>query len=600
MADSDFQGFIDEVLARNDIVDIISGYTTLKRSGSSMMGLCPLHNDKKSPSLSVSPDKQIFHCFGCGAGGNAINFIQAAMNLDFMDALKYLADRANMEMPERRSPSDRQKQLKLSEKRKRLYALNADAARYFYERLASGDNPGIRYLKERKIKNSTIKKFGIGYAPEGWKNLINYLKEIGYTENEMFEAGVVKRRDDGSYYDAFFDGRVIFPIIDVRGNVIAFGGRIIRDGTDAPKYWNSPETLVFKKKDNLFGLNIAKESKAGRLMLMEGYMDVISLHQSGFDNAVASLGTAFTSEQARLVKRYAPRAVLCYDNDEAGKKATLRAGDILYDAGVKVRVLTVTDGKDPDEFIKAKGAEMFSVLIEDAKPLIEYKIDEARSRISSDDMDDRSEFLEEVMGILAEIKNEAQRELYLVKFADELKINPDSLRSGISGIIAKREYKDAQRQQNLKRSALGNRFSAPKDRGGTNRSNTEKLLLSLMTDKKTVKAVLDAGLGADDFCSAPIHNKLASCIFELFSAEKDVTQAEILSALEGENSGQAAAVLINDRETKNKAVEAEKLIGRMTMFKLSGQAINADKTTDDEELNRIFHKMTEKKENEKR
>lgn len=598
MADNDFQNFIDEVLMRNDIVDIISGYTTLKRSGSSMMGLCPLHNDKKSPSLSVSPDKQIFHCFGCGAGGNVINFVQSAMNLDFIDALQYLADRVNLEMPKRRGPADKQKQLELSDKRKRLYSVNAAAARYYYDRLADGDNPGIRYLRERQIKNSTIKKFGIGYAPEGWKNLINYLKEIGYTESEMHEAGVVKQRNDGSYYDAFFDGRIVFPIIDVRGNVIAFGGRIIKGGTDAPKYWNTPETLVFKKKDNLFGLNIAKDSKSDKLLLMEGYMDVISLHQNGFANAVASLGTAFTAEQARLVKRYAPRAVLCYDNDEAGKKATIRAGDILYDAAVKVRVLTVTDGKDPDEFIKAKGAEMFGLLIDDAKPFIEYKISEARLRHNSDDLDDQTDFLEEVMSILAGISNEAQRELYLVKVASQLKINPDSLRSGIREIAAKRGQSAARREQNMRRTAFNDKAAMQSNRAGTNRYNTEKLLLSLMTDKKTIKSVVDAGLTAADFSAADIHTKLADSILRVYSLGGEINQSDIVSAFGPEDSGRAAAILIDDREIKDRADMAKKLISRMTMFKLEQKARRIESNSDEQELNRIFYEMTKKKENE--
>lgn len=428
MANQDFQSFLDEVVMKNDIVEIISDFTTLKRSGSGLMGLCPLHNDKKSPSLSVSPDKQIFHCFGCGAGGSVIQFVEAAMNLDFMDAVKYLADRVHMEMPNTRGGGDKQRQLILSRKKERLYQINALAARYYYERLSEPEGrPGLEYLRNRKISNSTIKKFGIGYAPEGWSNLIDHLKKQGCSESDMYDAGLTKKRENGTYYDAFYDGRVVFPIIDVRGRIIAFGGRIIRDGTDAPKYWNTPETMIFKKKDNLFGLNLAKNDKSGRLLLMEGYMDVVALHQSGFGNAVASLGTSFTSEQARLVKRYAPRAVLCYDNDEAGKKATLRAGDILFDEGVKVRVLTVTDGKDPDEFIKNKGPDMFAVLIEKAEPLIEYKINEIREKYNLNDVDDKVDFTREVSAVLARVKNPAQREIYVSRLADELKISAGSI-----------------------------------------------------------------------------------------------------------------------------------------------------------------------------
>ncbi len=591
MADTDFQSFIDDVLMRNDIVDIISEYTTLKRTGSSMMGLCPLHNDRKSPSLSVSPDKQIFHCFGCGAGGNAINFIQSAMNLDFMDALKYLADRAHLEMPERRGSSDKRKQMAISAKRQKIYEINAAAAKYFFERLADGDNPGLRYLRERKLSNSTIKRFGIGYAPEGWSNLINYLREIGYTESEMFEAGVVKRRDDGTYYDAFFDGRIIFPIIDVRGNVIAFGGRIIRDGTDAPKYWNTPETLVFKKKDNLFGLNLAKDFKADKLLLMEGYMDVVSLHQSGFGNAVASLGTAFTPEQAKLVKRYAPRAVLCYDNDEAGKKATLRAGDILYDAGVKVRVLTVTDGKDPDEFIKAKGADMFGVLIENAKPLIEYKIDEARKKYSSDDIDDQIDFIEEVSGILARIKNDAQRELYIVRVAEGLKIKPESLRAGVADIALKTEKSNYRREQNMKRRSSAGKTIKTGGRAETEQYNAEKLLLSLMTDRKTIKAVIDAGLTPDDFTADEIHKRLAKFIFDAYADGKAPGQTELVNMFGSEEAGRVSEILINDKNTKERSTEAVRLIKIILSSRLRRREQQARLEGNDDELKRIFEEI---------
>lgn len=589
MAYADFQDFIQDVLMRNDIVDIISEYTTLKRTGNSLMGLCPLHNDRKSPSLSVSPDKQIFYCFGCGAGGNAINFIESAMNLDFLDALKYLADRVHLEMPERRGGSDKSKQMALSAKKQKLYEINAASAKYFFNCLADGDNPGMRYLRERKISNATIKRFGIGYAPEGWSNLINYLREIGYTENEMFEAGVVKRRDDGTYYDAFFDGRVIFPIIDVRGNVIAFGGRIIRDGTDAPKYWNTPETLVFRKKDNLFGLNLAKDFKSDKLLLMEGYMDVVSLHQSGFGNAVASLGTAFTAEQAKLVKRYAPRAVLCYDNDEAGKKATLRAGDILYDADVKVKVLTVTDGKDPDEFIKSKGAEMFGVLIENAKPLIEYKIDEARTKYKSDDIDDQVEFIEEVSGILAKIKNEAQRELYIVRVAESLKINPDSLRTGVAELALKTQKANYRRELNMiRRNSAANTFKPSADRNETEQYNTEKLLLSLMTDRKTVKAVTDSGIKPDDFTADDIHKRLAKLIFDAYEEGKTVGHTDLINMFEPKDAGRVSQILIDDKNIQNKSGEANRLIKIMLSSRLRRLEKQASLNGNDDELKRLF------------
>ena len=598
MAGSDFQSFIDEVVMRNDIVDIISEYTTLKRTGNNMMGLCPLHNDRKSPSLSVSPDKQMFHCFGCGAGGNVIHFIQAAMNLDFMDALKYLADRVHMEMPDNRTGRDKQKQLAISKKREKLYEINAQAARYFFECLASpAGEPGLTYLKNRMISNSTIKRFGLGYAPEGWSNLINFLKKKGYNENDMLDAGLVKKRDNGTFYDAFYDGRVIFPIIDVRGNVIAFGGRVVKDGTDAPKYWNTPETLVFKKKDNLFGLNIAKNAKADRLLLMEGYMDVVSLHQNGFNNAVASLGTAFTPEQAKLVKRYAPRAVLCYDNDEAGKKATIRAGDILFDAGVKVRVLTVTDGKDPDEFIKMKGPDMFSVLIEKARPLIEYKVAEAELKYNLDDLDDKVDFLNEVSVILSRVKNQAQREIYISKIAEELSISPESISAGISGIENKEKAILRRREENKQRRErdimTGGVSASHRDR---ELFNAERLLLCLMTDKRVIGLVKESGIVPDDFIRSELHKRLASLLFELYESGEGTEGNDILNRCSPENVGEISNILISDKNIKDKYEASKKPLEIIALSKEERIKEKAISSGDEEELKRLFELKRKKKE----
>lgn len=598
MAGSDFQSFIDEVVMRNDIVDIISEYTTLKRTGNNMMGLCPLHNDRKSPSLSVSPDKQMFHCFGCGAGGNVIHFIQAAMNLDFMDALKYLADRVHMEMPDNRTGRDKQKQLAISKKREKIYELNAQAARYFFECLTSpAGEPGLTYLKNRMISNSTIKRFGLGYAPEGWSNLINFLKKKGYNENDMLDAGLVKKRDNGTFYDAFYDGRVIFPIIDVRGNVIAFGGRVVKDGTDAPKYWNTPETLVFKKKDNLFGLNIAKNAKADRLLLMEGYMDVVSLHQNGFSNAVASLGTSFTPEQAKLVKRYAPRAVLCYDNDEAGKKATIRAGDILFDADVKVRVLTVTDGKDPDEFIKMKGPDMFSVLIEKARPLIEYKVAETELKYNLDDLDDKVDFLNEVSVILSKVKNQAQREIYISKIAEELSISPESISTGISGIENKEKAILRRREENkLRRERdimTGGVSASHRDR---ELFNAERLLLCMMTDKRVIELVKESGIVPDDFIRSELHKRLAALLFELSDSGDGAEGNDILNRCLPEDIGEISNILISDKNIKDKYEASKKPLEIIALSKEERIKDKAISSGDEDELKRLFELKRKKKE----
>lgn len=592
MADSDFQAFLDEVMLKNDIVDIISEYTVLKRSGSRMMGLCPLHNDRKSPSLTVSPEKQVFHCFGCGAGGSVIQFIEAAMNLDFMDSVRYLADRAHIPVPENRGENV-QLRKRRAEKKELIYKINADAARFYYDNLLKPEGrPGLDYLRNRQISFSTIKKFGIGFAAEGWNNLINFLSKKGYTENDMFAAGLVKRRNNGSFYDAFYDGRVIFPIIDVRGNVIAFGGRIINDKADAPKYWNTPETEVFKKKDNLFGLNLAKNSKSGRLLLMEGYMDVVSLHQNGFDNAAASLGTAFTREQARLVKRYAGRVVLCYDSDEAGKKATVRAGDILAAEGVKVRVLSITDGKDPDEAIKSSGAEMFAVTIEKAKPYIEYRIDELRRRFDLDDIDDRVDFMNAAAEILSTVGSTAQREIYINRISEELGISSGSIAEAVNEISRKRAGAERRRQENK----ILREINRAEHGEETALYNAEKLLLSLMLDGQVFKEVLKRGVVPEDFTSDTLHKKLAALIFELYSAgAKTLDAAEIIGRCAPEDAGRISDILLKDADAKERLNVCRRPLEIILTAKENRERQRAVESGNQEELSRLFEQKRNKK-----
>ncbi len=559
MAKVEFQDFIDEVIQKNDIVDLISEYAKPKRMGSRYAALCPLHNDKKSPSLSISPDKQVFHCFGCGAGGNVIHFVMAAEHLDFMDAVKLLADRAGVPVPEFSGNSEKAKET--TDKKQLIYKINADAARYFYSNLAGEKGKkALEYLQNRGIKNSTIKMFGLGYAPEGWTSLIDYLKEKGYKEHDIYEAGLAKMRDNGTYYDSFYDGRVMFPIINVQGNIIGFGGRIMTEKSNTGKYLNSPETLVFKKKENLFGLNLAKNN-SGTLLLMEGYMDVISLHQAGITNAVASLGTAFTDEQAKLVKRYGGKAVLCYDSDEAGKKATLRAGEILTNNDIRTRVLTVTDGKDPDEFVRTKGGDMFNVLVESAKPLIEYRIDEIKNSyfaedegIESLDTEKMIEFSEKVAEVLAEIKNPVEYEVYSKKISQTTGISTDALNSHVSGIknvkLRTEERREEQRERRLARA------SGPDSKADPRVFNAEALMLNLLCDKDVYKTAKEKGLTADSF-SDEFHHKLAESIFKQYEDSGLVDINVIFDAFGDENRGRIAKILLDDKNTMDKKKAAE-------------------------------------------
>ena len=361
--------FLQELKYRSDIEQIIGSYVNLRRRGRTLSGLCPFHSEK-SPSFTVYPENQSFYCFGCGAGGDVISFIRRIENLDYMESIRFLAQRAGMQVPEE-AGDDRSARL-----RKRILELNRDAARYFHRNLMSeAGRPGRAYLIGRGLTKATITHFGIGYASEGWNGLTDAMKKLGYTKEELLAAHLANEGQRGGYYD-IFRNRAIFPIIDLRGNVIAFGGRNL--GEKGPKYLNSSDTPVFKKSRNLFALNFAKGSDRKELILCEGYMDVVSMHQAGFTNAVATLGTALTEEQSRLIAQYTGEVVLSYDSDAPGQTATRRATGLLEAAGVKIRVLSIPDAKDPDEFIKKFGAERFAQLIEGSSSATDFAINKLR------------------------------------------------------------------------------------------------------------------------------------------------------------------------------------------------------------------------------
>ena len=382
-----------------------------------MFGLCPFHSEK-TPSFSVSPDKQIYHCFGCGKGGGVISFIMEIENLSFPDAVAFLARRANMPLPEQEN--DRE-----SKKRARILALNRDAARFYYEQLQSPAGERARdYMARRGISKTTATNFGLGCAPDQWDALEKAMREKGYTDYELFDAGLIKKGRNGGWYDTFRD-RLMFPVIDVRGNVIGFSGRIL--GENGPKYLNSPETSVFNKGSNLFALNLAKKSKNGYILLTEGNIDVVSLHQAGFDSAVASLGTSLTAEQARLISRYSSQVIIAYDNDGAGQKAAQRAIAILEKLDLKVKVLQMSGAKDPDEFIRLKGAEAFARLIEGSENQIEYLLSQIKKKYDLTVDAQKLDYLREVTDLLARRPSPAEREIYCRRIASELGIGPEVL-----------------------------------------------------------------------------------------------------------------------------------------------------------------------------
>ena len=412
------ESFLTELTERNDIVDVVSGYVRLgKKSGSNMFGLCPFHSEK-TPSFSVSPDKQIYHCFGCGKGGGVINFIMEIENLSFPEAVEFLAKRAGMPMPE--EENDRE-----SRKRSRMLALNRDAARFFYAQLSTPQGgPARDYMAKRRIGPATAKNFGIGFAPDTWDSLEKAMREKGYTDFEMFDAGLVRKGKKGGYYDTFRN-RLMFPVIDVRGNVIGFSGRILGDGE--PKYMNSPETLVFNKSRNLFALNLAKKSKSGYIILSEGNIDVVSLHQAGFDSAVASLGTSLTPEQARLISRYTNQVIIAYDNDGAGIKAAQRAIGILEKLDLKVKVLRMSGAKDPDEFIKLKGADAFRNLLEASENQIDYRLRAVTDKYDLSVDEQKVEFLKEASDLVARLPGSVERQVYAMRVASMSGVSADAV-----------------------------------------------------------------------------------------------------------------------------------------------------------------------------
>lgn len=402
------ENFINELTERNDIVDVVSSYVRLsKKSGANLFGLCPFHSEK-TPSFSVSPDKQIYHCFGCGKGGGVINFVMEIENLSFPEAVEFLAKRAGLPMPE--ETNDRE-----SRRRSRMLALNKAAARFFYEQLNTpSGQAACDYMRKRRLSPATARNFGLGFAPDTWSSLTEAMKSQGFTEQELAEAGLVRRGKSGGVYDTFRN-RLMFPVIDVRGNVIGFSGRILGDGE--PKYMNSPETLVFNKSRNLFALNLAKKSKCGYIILSEGNIDVASLHQAGFDSAVASLGTSLTPEQARLISRYTDQVIIAYDNDTAGIKASQRAISILEKLDLKVKVLRLEGAKDPDEFIKLKGPEAFRKLLEGSENQIDYRLRAVTDKYDLNSDEEKVAFLKEATDLVARLPGAVERQVYSMRVA---------------------------------------------------------------------------------------------------------------------------------------------------------------------------------------
>ncbi len=448
--------FIDELVARNPIEDVVGQYVSMKRSGGNLFGLCPFHGEKTA-SFSVNPDKGIYYCFGCHKGGGAINFMMEIEGLSYPDAVRSLAKRAGMEVPEDEQYQSRYRQ------QERLWALHKEAARFFHAQLyAPVGEHALKYAFGRGMSKSILTTFGVGYAPDSWDSMVKAMRAKGYTDQELIDSGLVtKSQKNNNIFDRFRD-RLMFPIIDVRGNVIGFGGRTLKQDKDTAKYLNSPETLIFNKRKNLFGLNLAKKTKQDSLLLVEGNIDVVALHQYGFDNAVASLGTSLTEEQAVLMSRYTEQVTLLYDGDNAGQNAAQRAIPILEKAGLRVKVLQMRDAKDPDEFLKAYGADKFKLLLEESSNRVEYQLNAIRKKYDLRVDDQKIRYVHEAAELICTLDSSIKREVYGGRVAESAGISMDAMKLEINKAYKRRVEREKKKQEKIDLSPM--KSLQPKDR----------------------------------------------------------------------------------------------------------------------------------------
>ncbi len=576
------EDYLQELIDKNDIVEYISRSVHLKRAGSTYKGLCPFHKEK-TPSFSVSPDKQLFYCFGCGKGGTVINFAMQQENLDFVEAVKLLAEKCGMELPEddRRTNEDNLK------KRQNIYKINSLAGRFFYDKLFEPCGTAAReYINRRQMVQSTINRFGLGYAPDG-NVLLKYLREQGFTDDEIVESGVVGKSENGDIYDRFRN-RLMFPIIDVRKNIIGFGGRVLDDSK--PKYLNSPETAAFNKSYNLFGLNLAKNSTEDYLILVEGYMDVIQLHQHGVNTAIATLGTALTPEQARIIKRHKGEVIIAYDSDEAGQKATQRAIELLNEEGLRVRVLTMGESKDPDEYIKNNGVGAFRKLISDSQEQIEYKLKKLKEKYNLNDITQKSEYVNNAAKEFNGIKSPVEQELYVKKISAETGVSPESIFAEMARLRA-----IAQKGKEMEnfRSQSAIRTQKPADMQKIRCINAQKLLLNIMCYNKKQAQFITENLTEADF-----EDELG----QIFSHLKGIRQSGkepdariIVSSMS--NTPLAAEVLHDDKnidDAEKATRQSVEIIKNYNKTKILTNALKNDDLSSDDKLNRIKEVLSNK------
>ncbi len=575
---------IQQVVEANNIIDVISQYVTLKKSGSQHMGRCPFHNEK-TPSFSVSAEKQLYHCFGCGAGGNLITFVMDMENLSFIDTIKHLAQRANIYLPDPSAENDAE-----SIKRERQYKLHKDAALYFHKMLIK-NLPAQRYLFSRGIQEETIKGFALGYSTSEFDGLYKFLADKGYASEEMIESGLVlKSNRNNGYYDRF-RSRIMFPIITVTGRVIGFGGRLTEKSDKYPKYLNSPENTIFTKGSHLYGLNIAKNNiVGGKIIAVEGYMDVISLHQAGVKNVVASLGTALTKGQGRLIKRYVDEVVLCYDGDEAGQRAMVRGIQVLEGLDLTIKVLRLPLGEDPDDFIKKEGLEAFKEALDKAVTTVEYRLDKLAENYDLNKTDQKIRFIKEASNIFKDMTDEIERELHLKKFAVKMGVEPGAIVREMKNRPEPKRRSDYQEKpKDIKKIKKNSGIKAQ-----------EKLLSILYSDFKKAKKII-SNIDADSF-RPDLLKKTADFAYESVRNGKVPDAARLISKLEDDRQIKYLSSLLMAAEDAEENLDDTIIncISTVKVFNIKEEISRLQEQMNDfslneEELNEIYCKIVDKK-----
>ena len=566
---------IEEVRTRNDIVEVISGYVRLQKKGSNYFGLCPFHNEK-SPSFSVSPGKQMYYCFGCGAGGNVITFLMEYENQTFPEAVRTLAQRAGIALPE---ADDSKEARQADSRRAKLLEINKEAAKYFYYQLRTErGSVGMEYLRKRELSDETMNHFGLGYANKYSNDLIQYLKSKGYSEDLIRDAGLCNVDEKHGMYDKFWN-RVMFPIQDINHRVIGFGGRVMGDGK--PKYLNSPETEIFDKSRNLYGLNFARTSRKGNVILCEGYMDVIAMHQAGFTQAVASLGTAFTSGQASLLRRYANEILLSYDSDGAGVNAALRAIGILKEAGMTGRVINLKPYKDPDEFIKALGGEEFQKRLDHAENSFFFELRQLQKNYDLSDPEQKTAFHREIARRLCTFSEEVERENYIEAVAQKYHISFENLRRLVGTYAA---------QTGLAQPVIRPKSGVQKkNTAAEGIKNSQKLLLTWLVEQPQLYRQISKYISPKDFTEG-LYEKVADRLFEELE-QGNINPASIISMFEEEEDQREAASLFHTKlERLESTAEQEKALHDIVcaVKRNSYERDSAQLGTDVAALNRVI------------